>query len=100
MALPTETFIPSDEVFEAVAAVTDSGFAGIPYVPGEWGVLNWVYLLLTVGWIGLLLLTGYAIKVNPASKLPEVDTDTLIVLVAWVGLLLLTAYTLRILHGP
>lgn len=98
--IPTETFLPPDEVFEAMTAATDSGFAGIPFVPGEWGVLNWVYLLLTVGWIGLLLLTGYAIKVNPAARVQEMDTDTLIVLVAWVGLLTLTAYTLRILHGP
>jgi hypothetical protein len=100
MALPTETFIPSDEIFESMTAVRDSGFAGIPFVPGEWGILNWVYLLLIIGWIGLVMLTGYCIKVNPAAHIRDMDTDTLMVLNAWIGLILLTAYTLRILHGP
>ena len=100
MALPTETFIPSDEIFETVTAVRDSGFAGIPFVPGEWGILNWVYLLLIIGWIGLVMLTGYAIKESPVTPIWEMDADHLTVLLAWVGLILLTAYTLRILHGP
>lgn len=100
MALPTETYAPTDTYFEYVSTMTDSGFAGIPFVPGEWGILNWVYLLLIIGWIGLVMLTGYCIKVNPAAHIRDMDTDTLMVLNAWIGLILLTAYTLRILHGP
>lgn len=98
--LPTETFLPSDEVFEAMTVATDSGFAGIPFVPGEWGILNWIYLILVIGWTGLILLTGYAIKESPVTPIREMDADHLTVLLAWVGLILLTAYTLRILHGP
>lgn len=93
---------PSDPItlVTEAADIYDTGFAGVPFEAVPVPVLQWVYLLLAIGWIGLLLLTGYCIKVNPASKLPEVDTDTLIILVAWAGLLILTAYTLRILHGP
>ena len=96
----TETPVPSDEIFEAMTVAGDSGFAGVPFVPGEWSVLNWVYLLLIIGWIGLVMLTGYAIKHSPAVPVTEMDADHLTVLLAWVGLILLTAYTLRILHGP
>jgi hypothetical protein len=85
---------------ETLVAGPDTGFAGIPYVPGQWSILNWLYILLMIAWVGMILLTGYAIKVNPTASVKEMDTDTLMVLVAWVGLLLLSAYTLRILHGP
>lgn len=96
----TETPVPTDEIFEALTVTGDSGFAGVPFVPGEWSVLNWVYLLLLVGWVGVILLTAYTVKVTPNTSLRELDADHLTVMVAWVGLISLTAYTLRILQGP
>lgn len=95
--LPTET-IPL--AIQLEGDVYDTGFAGLPFEAVPVPVLQWIYLLLFVGWIGLLLLTWYSIKESPYTKVTEMDADHLIIMVAWGGLLVMTAYVIRILHGP
>ena len=95
--MPTDT-IPYGVMTEG--DIYDTGFAGLPYEAVPVPVIQWIYLLLFVGWIGLLLLTWYSIRESPYTKVSEMDADHLIIMVAWVGLLTMTAYVIRIMHGP
>lgn len=85
---------------ETYGDIYDSGLNGVPFMPETWPTLNLVFLLLIIGWIGLLVLTGLVVRQNRNVVLPNIDSDSVIILMAWFGVLVLTGYIIRIVHGP